>query len=167
VKKIINIDLDDTVADFFSATKCLASKTILEHKMWDPGFFLNLKPLPGAQGAVFELQKLGYNIYFLSQPLAECPESYIDKVKWISIHFPQLYNKIILTQDKGLCLGDYLIDDNPFKWKEPFEKNGGKFIHFPYGGHTYKDRWDECPDPEQSWREIVEYFRCLKETGNV
>jgi 5'(3')-deoxyribonucleotidase len=165
-KPILNVDMDDTMYDFFGATKCIYSKTILEYKMWDKDFFLNLKPLPGAQGAIFELLRMGFDVRVLSQPLAESPESYSDKVKSVSIHFPQLYNKIILTQDKGLCLGDYLIDDN-LKWKEPFEKNGGKFIHFSYGGHTYKDRWEECPDPEQSWRQIVEYFRSLKETGNV
>lgn len=162
-KGIINIDMDDTLADFFSAARDPKTGEIREHMMWDKNFFLNLKPLPGAKGAVFELEKMGYDIYVLSQPLAESPESYIDKVKWIQIHFPQLYKKIILTQNKGLCLGDYLIDDNAEKWKNKFEKNGGQFILFPYGGHTYAKCWALCPDPEKSWRSIVKYFKSLPE----
>lgn len=154
--------MDDTTFDFSSVTRDPVTGVIREHMMWDPDFFLNLKPLAGAQGAVFELEKMGYDVYILSQPLAECPESYTDKAKSIQTHFPQLYKKIILTQNKGLCLGDYLIDDNPNKWKEPFEKNGGKFITFPYGGHTYAKNWAECPDPEKSWRDIVAYFKSLQ-----
>lgn len=162
-KGIINIDMDDTLADFFSAARDPNTGEIREHMMWDKDFFLNLKPLPGAKGAVFELEKMGYDIYILSQPLAESPESYIEKAKWIQIHFPQLYKKIILTQNKGLCLGDYLIDDNAEKWKNKFEKNGGQFIDFPYGGHRYAKCWALCPDPEKSWRDIVKYFKSLPE----
>lgn len=164
-KQIINIDLDDTLADFFSAARDPRNGDIREHMMWNKNFFLNLKPLPGAQGAVFELEKMGFDLYILSQPLAESPESYTDKAKWVQIYFPQLYKKLILTQNKGLCLGDYLIDDNADKWKSKFENNGGTFIQFPYGGHTYAKTWALCPDPEKSWRDIVEYFR--KVSGHV
>jgi 5'(3')-deoxyribonucleotidase len=158
-QSVVYIDMDDTIADFWSEARDPKTGDIREHMMWDKDFFLNLKPIAGAKGAIFEIEKMGYDIYILSQPLAESPESYIDKVKWIQIHFPQLYKKIILTQDKGLCLGDYLIDDNDTKWKEKFEKNGGTFVHFPYGGHTYAKDPTLCRDPEQAWRDIVSYLR--------
>lgn len=150
--KILYIDLDDTLADFYSAAADI-NGVVLEHRMFDENFFLNLKPLPGAKGALLELGKMGYDIWILSQPLAESPESYIDKAKWVQLHFPQLYKKIILTQDKSLNRGDYLIDDNSWKWKDKFESNGGKFIHFNYGGYNGKpETWDK---PEVQWRKIV------------
>jgi 5'(3')-deoxyribonucleotidase len=152
--KVVYIDMDDTLADFWSAARSPGGTTVLEHKMWDKDFFLNLEPTPGSKGAVHEIIKLGYDVWILSQPLAECPESYSDKAKWIQLHFPQLYKKIILTQDKSLKIGDYLIDDNRQKWQEKFEQNGGKFIHFNYGGYNGRN-W---PDTEKSWREVVEFL---------
>lgn len=159
MKKIVYVDMDDVIADFWNGAMDPVSKQVLERRMWDKNFFLNLAPIPGSQAALFEIGKMGFDIYILSQPLAECPESYTDKAKWIQLYFPQLYNKIVLTQNKGLHLGGYLIDDNAFKWQKKFEQNGGKFIHFPYGGYNYAKTWALCPDPEKSWRDIVEFFR--------
>lgn len=156
--KTIGIDLDDCVADYWGAAGDPITKKVREHLMWDKDFFLNLRPLPGAQGAIFDLQKLGFDLYIVSQPLAESPESYTEKAKWVQLHFPQLYKKIILTQDKGLIKLDYLIDDNSDKWKSKFEQGGGKFIHFEYGGYNYGEYPHLCPDPQKSWRKIVEFF---------
>lgn len=133
-KKILYVDMDDVIADFYSAAKD-QDENVQEYLMWTPGFFGKLKPTEGSQWAVAQLEKR-YDVYILSQPLAGHAESYSDKAEWINKHFPSLYNKLILTQDKGLNIGDILIDDNKLKWKEKFEKNGGTFIHFPYGGYN-------------------------------
>lgn len=154
--KLIYLDLDDTLADFYSASKNLHG-TVDEYKMWHDEFFLNLRPIPGARGAVFDLQKLGYDIWVLTQPLAECFESYSDKAKWVQLHFPSLYKKIIMTQDKGLHLGDYLVDDNKEKWKEKFEKNGGKFVHYPYNVETRVKMNDR--DHHDAWDSIIRFFK--------
>jgi 5'(3')-deoxyribonucleotidase len=156
-KKIIFLDMDDVLADYAKAAVDYNSKKVLEYKMWDKDFFLNLKPIPGAQGAAFELAKMGFDLHVLSQPLADGPESYSDKAKWIQLYFPHLYKKITLTQDKGLVRGDYLIDDNYKKWQNPFEANGGKFIHFEYGGYNHLSL-ETQPDPEMLWRQIVTWF---------
>lgn len=153
-KKIVYIDLDDTLADFSGAARCPNKNHIREHMMWDKYFFLNLKPIPGSKGAIFDLEKMGFSVWILSQPLAESPQSYIEKAKWVQLHFPQLYKKLILTQDKGLHLGDYLIDDNYKKWQNKFEQNGGKFIHFQYGGYNEPSS-TSC---EEQWRLIVKWF---------
>lgn len=152
--KILYVDLDDVLADFYKAAAGPDGK-VREEMMFDNCFFLNLEPVPGAKKAVFQLEKMGFDIYVLSQPFALLPESYIEKVEWVQRHFPQLTNKIILTQNKGLNVGHYLIDDNPKKWQEKFEKNGGDFIHFPYGGYNL----DEMENPELLWNQIVEYFK--------
>lgn len=149
-RKILYIDLDDTLADFYELAK--DDKLMVEEsKMYSPEFFFRLAPIPGSREAIFALEKMGFDIWILTQPLADCYESYTDKAKWVGRYFPKLINKIIMTQDKGLNLGEYLVDDNKEKWAEKFESNGGKFIHFPYTRN----------DPDQNknhWSKIVEFF---------
>lgn len=152
--KIVYIDLDDVCADFYKAAKDSNGK-VLEERMFNKNFFLNLEPVPGAKAGIFQLIKMGFDVYILSQPFTQLPESYSEKAQWVQLHLPQLVNKIILTQNKGLHLGDYLIDDNAKKWQEKFEHNGGKFIHFPYGGYNL----DNMHNPEILWESIVESMK--------
>jgi len=153
--KVLYIDMDDVIADFYKAAYNPVTKKIDEELMFKKDFFLDLEPVPGAKSAVFQLMKMGFDVWILSQPFALDPSSYIQKAEWIGLHFPQLYNKIILTQDKGLNVGDYLIDDNKKKWQDKFEQNGGKFVHFPYGGYNMPN----FGDPEGTWDYIVKYFK--------
>lgn len=145
-KKIIHIDMDDTIADFLGAKQFEDGFEVA--KMYEPGFFLSLKPIDGALVAVRQLIRMGYDVQILSQPVGESAHSYLEKVQWIGLHFPELIMKINLTQDKGLFKGDYLVDDNLPKWKEKFEANGGKFVHFEY---SLKNR--------EMWESIVEFFK--------
>lgn len=154
-KKVVFIDQDDVIADFYKAAWCPVEQRIKEDRMWNPSFFLNLQPIPGAKYAIRELEYRGYDVWILTQPLAGHPECYYDKALWIQKHFPQLYNKLILTQDKGMLIGDYLIDDNKVKWQEKFEKNGGKFIHFVYGGYNKEN----SGNPEELWKHILEELK--------
>ncbi len=143
---IIYVDLDDTIANFLGSEVFNDGFDVAY--MYEPGFFRSLKPIEGAQVAVRQLLRMGYDVQILSQPVAESAHSYSEKVEWIGIYFPDLINKINLTQDKGLFKGDYLIDDNLPKWKNKFEANGGKFVHFQY-----------LEDHRTNWEEIVEFFK--------
>lgn len=146
--KRIYVDLDDTIADF-KGSEALIGKPFNNfgvHPMYEPGFFFNLKPIKGSLSGVRALIRLGYDVHILTQPLAESAHSYSEKVQWVGLHFPDLVNKIHMTQDKGLFIGDYLIDDNAEKWKAKFEANGGTFIHI-FGAEFF------------SWEYIVEYFQ--------
>lgn len=153
--KILYVDMDDVMADFYKAARDPNTGKVREERMFDNCFFLNLDPVPGAQKAVFQLEKMGFDIYVLSQPFALLPESYQEKVEWVQRYFPQLTNKIILTQNKGLNVGHYLIDDNVKKWSIKFSNNGGTFVHFPYGGYNL----EEMEDPEKAWSQIIEFFK--------
>lgn len=155
VMKTIFIDLDDTLADF-SKDPVFNNEPVNEysvHKMYEPGFFLNLKPVEGALHSVRALIRLGHDVHILTQPLAESAHSYSEKVQWVGKWFPELINKLHMSQNKGFFKGDYLIDDNEEKWKIPFEKNGGKFIHFDH------------ENPGKSWKTIVEYFEGDKDVS--
>ncbi len=155
--KVVYVDMDDVIADFYKAAAHPIDGKVREERMFDPSFFLALDPVPGAKAGIFQLIKMGFDVWILSQPFSLLPESYSEKAQWIQLHFPQLVNKIILTQDKGLNVGDFLIDDNEKKWQEKFERNGGKFVHFSYGGYNL----DRMRNPEGLWSEIVEFFKTI------
>lgn len=153
-KKIVYVDMDDVLADFYGAANSLGR--VREEMMWDSQFFYRLDPIPNSKYGINKLEQHGFDVWVLTQPLAGHPEGYADKAAWINKHFPTLSKKLIMTQNKGLHIGDYLIDDNAKKWKEPFEKNGGTFIHFPYGGYNilYNLHNTEI-EPEELWQNIV------------
>lgn len=153
MKKRIYIDLDDTIADFADAIKAKHSvvDNFTVYHMYEEGFFENLKPIEGSLSGVRALIRLGYDVQILTQPLAESAHSYSEKVKWVGIHFPDLIDKVNMTQDKGLFIGDYLIDDNAEKWRSKFEANGGMFVHFGHGEFS-------------DWHKIVCYFSRLQAT---
>lgn len=157
MKKIIFIDLDDTLADFYgAANNSNWPNGVDEGLMYDPGFFFNLKPIPGALKNIRRLLNLGFDVQILTQPLYNHPECYLDKVKWVCTWLPELSNKIILTQDKGLIVGEYLIDDNKQKWEIPFSKNGGEFIR--YG----TSREEMTPESHaRTWENIYKYFSTI------
>lgn len=155
MKKIIQLDMDDTIANFRGHPMLPKNPTQADvYHMYEVGFFRSLQVIDGALIGVRKLIRMGYDVQICSQPLAESAHSYMEKVQWIALHFPDLIHKINLTQDKGLIKGDYLIDDNPGKWKEKFEANGGKFIHFDYEKNH-----------AENWHQITEFLKKELENG--
>lgn len=104
--------------------------------------FLNLPPYKDAIWAYNILDSV-YHIYILSTPMWKLPESYTHKRIWVEKHLGlQAEKKLILSHNKGLVMGDYIIDD---RIKHGVENFVGEHIHFGKGGH-------------KGWREIVEYL---------
>ena len=156
MEKIICVDMDSVLADF-EASEVLDPGLPIRpqvHKMYEHGFFFKLKPVSGAMSGLRALVRLGYDVHILSKPVAESAHSYSEKVQWIGMWFPEFIGKLHLTQEKGLFRGDYLIDDDANKWKDKWEANGGKFIHFQY-------RRDG--DNAAEWQRIIDYFRSEKD----
>lgn len=149
MKKIVYIDMDDTIADFLAFFNALGipCNEFEVRRMYEHGFFYNLKPMEGSLSGVRALIRLGYDVHILTQPVAESAHSYSEKAAWIARHFPELVGKVHMTQNKGLFIGHYLVDDNEKKWKEKFEANGGKFVHF-----------DCHSDHRTVWENIVKFF---------
>lgn len=144
MKTRIYVDLDDTIVDFAGPFNGSLNEFTV-HKMYEPGFFLNLKPLPGALSGVRALIRLGHDVHILTQPVAESALSYTEKAAWVAQYLPELVTKVHMTQDKGIysAPGHWLIDDNANKWEEKFEKNGGKFFLFA---------------PGVGWNQVVQFF---------
>jgi 5'-nucleotidase len=89
---------------------------IEETKLWDvwhqKGFFLGLDPMPGALEALEAMERCGVDIWFCSSPSAT--SSWSEKAEWIDHWLGDKWvRKLILTKDKTLVVGDYLLDDKP------------------------------------------------------
>lgn len=139
-RKILLIDLDDT-ANMFSEelhkkmieqdpnikNYPLNLRTLYEIENYYPkestaniinivgaqGFILNLPPKQDFVEIVNKLQNI-YIIYFCSSPTKINPElSSYEKHQWLKKYFGSSDN-LILTRDKTVIYGDFLIDDKPY-----------------------------------------------------
>lgn len=76
----------------------------------EEGFFFNQEPMPGAVEAVQEMWNAGLELWVCSTPTAS-DFSAKEKQQWVNKFFPALRRRVILTKDKTMVRGDYLIDD--------------------------------------------------------
>lgn len=79
------------------------------------GFIRGLRPINGAVDAVKTISSLDNTvIFFCSSSLSRSPCSASEKNEWIMEHFGKRWaDKLILTRDKTMIIGDILIDDKP------------------------------------------------------
>ena len=146
-KKIIYVDMDDVICDFKASYR---QKLLLEPDIKYPqsqnDFFRNLKPITNSIESVNYLNKQDlFDLYILTAPSIRNPLSYLEKRLWIEDYFGlDLVRKLIISPNKGLNKGDYLIDDmDNGKGQENFD---GKIIQF--GSKEY-----------QNWTDVINYFK--------
>ncbi|XP_037664741.1 5'(3')-deoxyribonucleotidase, cytosolic type [Choloepus didactylus] len=78
-----------------------------------PGFFLDLEPIPGALEALREMSTMeDTQVFICTSPMRKYDHCVSEKYRWVEKHLgPQFVERIILTTDKTVILGDLLIDD--------------------------------------------------------
>lgn len=143
---IIYIDMDDVLCDYTGAYNC-AINTVPEigYPQSQYGFYAGLAVI---EGAIEALQKFAtsnqYDPYILTAPSTNNPLCYTEKRVWVEKFCgPEFIEKLIISPNKGLLKGDYLIDDNIHgRGQESFD---GMLIHF--GSVTYPD-----------WQSIINFF---------
>ena len=139
MKKIIYIDLDNTLSDYLGAAKELNVKPKdAKHII---GFFRNLKPMEGAIESYNKLAKY-FDVYILSTSPWSMPNALMEKLEWVKKYLPNAYKNVIFSHHKNLNIGDYLIDD--------LTKNGaGEFT----GEHIqiYSDKFP-------NWDSVIKYI---------
>ncbi len=121
--------MDDVLCDYTGAHgAALLAWPHVKFPQGVEGFFRDLHPMLGAIDAVNRLRSVS-NLFVLTAPSTRNPLSYTEKRIWIEEHFDYEFTKrLILSPDKGLLKGDFLIDDHiDGKGQERFE---GKLIHF-------------------------------------
>ena len=162
-KKILYIDMDGVIADFGKTINQIdptidmsnsevnyleRSRRVDEICEKYTTIFEYLEPIKDAIESVKQLFDK-YEVYFLSTPMWNVPDSYKGKRIWLSKYFGELATKkLILTHRKDLALGDILVDD---RIKNGVENFKGEHIHF---GN------DKFPN----WKSVLEYL-ILKYSG--
>lgn len=119
-KKILYIDMDNTLVDFSTKLHGIEPSVLAAYKDREdelPGLFALMPPMPGALEAFRELSQL-FDTYILSTAPWNNPSAWQHKVEWVHLHFgldkgTPAYKRLILSHHKHLNVGDYLIDDRP------------------------------------------------------
>ena len=148
-KIIVYIDLDDTIFDFLGAVdKHLAINPSQPYPQSKVHFFYNLEPINGAiEGVKWLFNQPSLDCYFLTAPSVMNPLCYTEKRMSLDKHFGfEIGSKIIISPNKGLNVGHYLIDD--IKHGKGQEFFSGKILQFGS---------DEFPD----WESIISYFKSI------
>ena len=81
----------------------------------EPGFFASLSVVPGALNALNTLIELGFDVHICTSPIKACAQNCIsEKTEWVLRNFgSDFVRRLIVTSDKTLIRGRFLIDDNP------------------------------------------------------
>ena len=151
-KSIIYIDMDDVMCNYTDMHSISIKKNpAIKYPQSEVGFFENLKPIKNSIKAVnFLFNHSNFDTYILTAPSVRNSHCYTEKRVWIENYFGlEAARKLIISPNKGLLKGDFLIDDNSSgKGQESFE---GSLLQF--GTKTYPD-----------WSSIINY---LSEKFNI
>ena len=148
-KKVVYVDMDNVVVDFQSSFQYLDEEILEEYKnnMDEiPNIFSLMHPMDKAIESVEYLAK-HFEVFFLSTSPWDNNSALGDKLNWIKKYFPEIgYKRLILSHNKHLNIGDYLIDDRLANGADRFT---GKHIHF--GTDEFKD-----------WNEVIKYIKTVE-----
>lgn len=132
-KLIFHVDMDDTLCEYTPAYReALRINPSIKFPQSQLDFFRNLKPKENGIDVLKAFQRDCGDVldfYILTAPSVENPLCYMEKRIWVEQHLGKDFvNRLIISPNKGLIKGDYLIDDNlSGKGQQNFE---GKLIHF-------------------------------------
>jgi 5'(3')-deoxyribonucleotidase len=151
VKPIVFIDMDGVLANFCASPMFEKADKIKNNppRMYDQYFFETLPVIEGALSQVRRLmQSERYEIQILTKPVRYTHYSYSEKAAWVWKWFPELGEKLTLTQNKTLLAkeGRILIDDSLDEWGKNWENSGGTFFHFNYEAGNHAAQWKEIVD---------------------
>lgn len=121
----------------------------------DKNFCRELSMIEGSLDAIREIEKMeNIDAFICSAPLfPSYQNSTLDKFNWVKNNLGEHWvNKLILTYDKTVIAGDYLIDDNP-------EIKGSaipKWEHIVFDQPYNRDSKTEKRLTWKNWKEILQ-----------
>lgn len=144
-EKILYFDMDNVLVDFPSAFPKINPKLLdeFEGRLDEiPNIFSLMEPLEGATEA-FQLLSKKFDSYLLSTAPWENSSAWSDKNEWVKKYLGSAaYKRLILSHNKHLNIGNYLIDDRTANGAGQFT---GKHIHF--GSEQFPD-----------WHSVLKYL---------
>ncbi len=96
-----------------NASKQAFYELYLKHNtfLWEPGFFTDIPVKKDAIEVIKELHNT-YEIFIVSAA-TEFPNSLVEKLNWMQMHFPFItWKNIVFCGHKHMIQADYLIDDH-------------------------------------------------------
>ena len=138
--------MDEVLCNYSKSFNYIKNNYDVKYPQSHYGFFRNLEPMKDAiESANFLFQQDIFDVYILTAPSVHNPMCYTEKRVWVEEHLGMDFvQRLIISPNKGLNRGDYLIDDHDTgRGQEGFQ---GKFIHFGYG--DFKD-----------WKDVMKYFK--------
>lgn len=114
-ERAINIPRHEQQVTFnLNAGRTQDERKLIAEVMSREGFYRDLEPIPGAKQALKEMLKAGHDVRIVTSPWVSNPTCASDKFNWFVRHYgAQWGQRVIITTDKTLVRGDYLIDDRP------------------------------------------------------
>ena len=103
------VRLDQMDGKEFNELLPIEIKQTLKEYLHQPGFFRDLKVMPGSQDVVKALCEK-YDVYIASAAM-EFPNSLIDKHDWLAEHFPFIHWKNIIFCGNKIVDVQIMIDD--------------------------------------------------------
>jgi len=146
-KKIIYLDMDDVLCEYTKANQqALQENPKIQFPQSQYGFFRSLEPMKDAISAVNYLrQQPLFDLYILTAPSVKNPLCYTEKRLWVEDHLGfEMVERLIISPNKGLNIGDYLIDDH--KSGRGQENFTGQLLQF--GTAEF-----------ENWQKILNYFK--------
>ena len=149
-KKTIYFDMDGVLVDLAAKIAEYPAEVVAKFEKDDmvdqmPSLFLDPPPIKGAVDAFNKFVNSDkYDVYILSTAPWENPSAWMHKRLWVDKYLGDgAYKRLILSHNKHLNMGDYLVDDRT--------KNGaGDFT-----GELIQFGTDKFPD----WDSVVQYLK--------
>lgn len=146
MKKILYVDMDNVLVDFQSGIEKLpeAVKKEYEGRLDEvPGLFGMMEAVEGAVESFKQLSTL-FDTYILSTAPWNNSSAWHDKHVWVKKYLGTAAEKrLILSHNKHLNKGDFLIDDRHKNGADKFE---GELLRFG-PGNTFP-----------TWQEVTKYL---------
>lgn len=127
-------------------------KPLVVEILVESSFFRDMLPVKGAKEALEEMREKGFEVFICTSPLSTYKNCVLEKYEWVENHLgPSWVKQVILTKDKTIIKGDFLIDDKPaITGTEKHPEWEHILYDRPYNRGTDKRRitWD-------TWRNIL------------
>jgi 5'(3')-deoxyribonucleotidase len=152
---------DITDWDIHNCVKSECGEKIYDY-INEPGFYFNLKPLPGAIDTINSLRNDGHEVVFVTAS-ASAPHTAEEKLRWIEKHFGMSRRDVFIGHKKHLVKGDVFIDDSPknlMKYREAWPDALICTIAYPHNvGSDVDFRAVSCTDTATAWNGILRAIR--------